>query len=216
MSGDTSRLAVSGVVDDLSVATSVDGLLLIAAATSKFIGRWWTGFIAVAARDSTTGNIQLVAESALRTGVAAVAWLPAPGGHPALLLSGSDDGSVDVWRCPEAGETQLRHEHGSIAHDDLARLSLLLHMSLQAPQGLLSGICLPAVLHAASIIPAREQISWSKFIAPMQSSSWCASSVPTETLPKRADRRRQAESLSLPAGQRRCGDANGWLSGCSK
>ncbi len=115
------RLALSGVVDDLSVAASADGPLLIAAAASSFIGRWWTGSVAVAARDPASGDIRLLAESALRAGVAGVAWLPAPDGQPAALVSGSDDGSVDVWRY-QAGEAQLRHQHGSVAHDDLVRL----------------------------------------------------------------------------------------------
>ena len=112
---------MAGVVDDLSVAASVEGPTLIAAATSNFIGRWWTGSIAVAVRDPSTSCIQLAAESALRAGVAAVDWLPAPEGQgPSRLLSGSDDGSIDVWRYQQ-GKTQLRHEHGSVAHDDLVR-----------------------------------------------------------------------------------------------
>ena len=119
----TDRLTLAGVVDSLSVAASADGSVLIAAATSNFIGRWWTGSIAVAAREPSSDCFQLAAESALRAGVAAVDWLPAPEGRgPLQLVSGSDDGSVDVWRC-EQGKTQLRHEHGSVAHDDLARRS---------------------------------------------------------------------------------------------
>ena len=121
MSG-AGRLALSGVVDDLSVAASAEGPLLIAAAASNFIGRWWTGSIAVAARDPASGDIQLLAESALRAGVAGVAWLPAPDGQPAVLVSGSDDGSVDAWRY-EAKKTQLLHVHGSVAHDELVRLA---------------------------------------------------------------------------------------------
>ena len=117
----TDRLTLAGVVDSLSVAAFDDGSTLIAAATSNFIGRWWTGSIAVAVRDPSSGHIQLAAESALRAGVAAVDWLPAPEGRaPTLLASGSDDGSVDMWRY-EQGKTQLRHEHGSVAHDDMAR-----------------------------------------------------------------------------------------------
>ena len=117
------RLALSGVVDDLSACTTAEGSLLIAAATSNFIGRWWTGSIAVAAQDPVSGDMQLLAESSLRAGVAGVAWLPASDGQqPAVLVSGSDDGSVDAWRY-QAGEAQLQHQHGSVAHDDLVGLA---------------------------------------------------------------------------------------------
>ncbi|KAL4436109.1 hypothetical protein ABPG77_005557 [Micractinium sp. CCAP 211/92] len=115
------QLAMEGYnVDSLAALSGTGGLV---AGLSSFIGREWTGAVAVLGH-AADGSLSTQALLPVRAGVPAVACLPRAdeftGQH--VLASGADDGSVDLWYFssgnPSSGTAaELRHAQAQVAHD---------------------------------------------------------------------------------------------------
>ncbi|PRW60254.1 serine threonine kinase [Chlorella sorokiniana] len=104
-------------VDALSASS--DGSLLIAG-LSNFIGRHWTGAVAVISADAAANTLQLRELKELRAGVPAVALLPEMDQFTGrrVVASGDDSGSVDLWYLSGGSEgALLEHSQARVLHD---------------------------------------------------------------------------------------------------
>lgn len=103
-------------VDCLSITQHSMSGELLACGRTLFTGRYWTGYVSVCKPE----RLEEVAKADLRAGVAAVAWLDADrqNSDAAVVVTGSDDGSIDLWEY-KADKTScsLHHLEGKPAHD---------------------------------------------------------------------------------------------------
>ncbi|KAK9830952.1 hypothetical protein WJX81_001883 [Elliptochloris bilobata] len=104
----------------LAVTQGSSGTAVLAAGLSKFAGRYWTGEIVIASASAGGDELGALGKSSLRAGVAGLAWLPTDVGTGSrFLVSGSDDGRLDLWDFAAAEDAALANLHSIVAHDDI-------------------------------------------------------------------------------------------------
>ncbi|GMH35853.1 hypothetical protein BSKO_03721 [Bryopsis sp. KO-2023] len=119
-SSEMASIFLDNCVDSLSGVTVGDRFLL-AAGLSNFTGRWWTGEVSVL-EPTRSGSEKAWTRGSgrLRCGVSGVDWLRNTGG--AALVSGGDDGSVDVWEVvvDDSGDAiEVIHQENSVSHSSI-------------------------------------------------------------------------------------------------
>lgn len=111
---------------------------LLALGVSNFLGRWWTGQINIIKaedlRNNNDFNIIHKSQASLKAGITTLCWLKSfcqngnlipylnkinYNSELYILVSGSDDGAVDVWQCESIESDDLTYIEHNVLHGNI-------------------------------------------------------------------------------------------------